>query len=278
MAYFMDRHDSLDITAEDVATAHLADLKMQDRFGVKFLSYWFDYDRQTTFCLVDAPDAEHVTEVHQAAHGQLPGEVIPVDRGTVEMFLGRVIDPAESGEARPAFRAIMFTDMEGSTDLTQRLGDSGAMELLRRHDAIIRTALDAYRGTEVKHTGDGIMASFESVTDALGSAIAVQRSIQAHNEGADEADGRFRVRIGIGAGEPVTERGDLFGAAVQLAARLCDAASAGHICVSEAVHELAIGKRFPFGPVEELELKGFEAPVRVASLNWQDAAESGAQG
>lgn len=271
MPYFMDRHELPGATAEEVAAAHLQDLAVQDHFGVKYLSYWFDYDRQSAFCLVEAPDAEQAKAVHRAAHGLLPSEIVPVDRGMVELFMGRVVDPAESGEARAAFRAIMFTDMEGSTGLTQRLGDDGAMRLLRQHDSIIRAALAAHRGTEVKHTGDGFMASFESVTDALGCAIAIQQAIREHNEAASAADERFQVRIGIGAGEPVTERGDLFGAAVQLAARLCDSASASHICVSEAVRDLAIGKRFPFGPVEELQLKGFDEPVRVVSLEWEAA-------
>ena len=273
MPYYLDRHDMSGVTAEDVAASHVQDLAVEDQFGVKWLSYWFDQARQTTFCLVDAPSAERAQAAHAAAHGLIAGHVVPVDRGAIEMFLGQIVDPAESGQALPAFRAIMFTDMEGSTAQTQHLGDDGAMKVLRHHDSITRAALDAHRGVEVKHTGDGIMASFESVTDVLGCAISVQRGIAIHNSEAGSDDERFRVRIGIGAGEPLTQQGDLFGAAVQLAARLCDSASPGHICVSEAVRDLAIGKRFPFGSVEELDLKGFEAPVRVVSLDWQNAGE-----
>ena len=272
MPYYMDRHDVPGATAEQLTEAHAQDLAVQDQFGVKYLSYWFDYDRGSAFCLMDAPTPEKAGAVHQASHGMLANHIMPVDRGTVEMFLGRIVDPADSGEVSPGFRAIMFTDMEGSTSLTQRLGDDGAMQLLRRHDSIIRNALGAHRGTEVKHTGDGIMSSFGSVTDALGCAITIQEGVSAHNNSAPDDDARFRVRIGIGAGEPVTERGDLFGASVQLAARLCDSAEAGRICVTEAVRDLAMGKRFQFGDVEELDVKGFEAPVRVVSLNWQETA------
>ena len=221
---------------------------------------------------MDAPDIEHVQAVHKASHGLLPSQIIPVDRGAVEMFLGRIVSP-EAHKARAAFRAIMFTDMQGSTAQTQRLGDDGAMKVLRQHDSIVRDGLDAHGGIEVKHTGDGIMASFESATDALGCSIAVQRGIQSYNASAANDDECFHVRIGIGAGEPVTERGDLFGATVQLAARLCDSVSPGHICLSTAVRDLAIGKRFPFGPVEVLDLKGFDDGVRVVSLNWQEADE-----
>lgn len=269
MPYYMDRHELPGVTAADLAQAHLQDLEVQDKFGVRYLSYWFDYDRHTAFCLVDAPDEEKAIAVHAASHGLVPNQIIPVEPATVEMFLGRIVDPTESGVTTPGFRAIMFTDLEGSTDFTQRLGDDGAMEILRRHDALIRTALHTHRGSEVKHTGDGIMASFASVSDALNCAIAIQQAIADHNSARDPGE-QFHVRIGIAAGEPVTERGDLFGAAVQLAARLCNSAQAGQICVAATVRDLAIGKRFTFSDPIELPLKGFDQPVRAAHLLWQE--------
>lgn len=268
MPYFMDRHDIPDATPADVAHAHLQDLEVQDRYGVRYLSYWFDYDRHSAFCLVDAPNEQQALAVHAASHGLLPSKIIPVDRNTVEMFLGRIADPADTGFATSAFRVIMFTDMAGSTELTQQLGDDTAMALLRRHDSILRTALEAHRGSEVKHTGDGIMVSFASATDALGCAIAMQRAIAAHN--AAGTSPQFQVRIGLAAGEPVTEGGDMFGAAVQLAARLCSAAAPGEICLSEALSELAIGKRFLFTAPREVTLKGFGHPVRAVRLQWDD--------
>jgi class 3 adenylate cyclase len=271
--YFMDRHDLPGITPQEVAQAHLQDLNVQERFGVRYLSYWFDYERQAAFCLVEAPDEKQAVAVHAAAHGLLPSRIIPVDRGTVEMFLGRIVDPSETGVATSGFRVIMFTDMEGSTNITQRLGDDAAMVLLRRHDSITRTALDAYQGSEVKHTGDGIMASFGSVTNSLSCSIAIQRAIAAHNQEAAADDG-FLVRIGIAAGEPVTEQGDMFGAAVQLAARLCSSASAGEICLTDTLRGLAIGKRFEFTAPRELSLKGFDEPIRAVLLRWTEGAEA----
>ena len=115
-------------------------------------------------------DADRVKEVYQVAHGMLPSDIIPRDRVTVGMFLGRIVDPAMSGEARYSFRVVMFTCMEGSTELTRRLCDARAMKLVREHDSIIRAALKACLGTEVNHTGDGIMASFGSVTESRGGS------------------------------------------------------------------------------------------------------------
>ena len=109
--------------------------------------------------------------------------------------------------------------------MVQRLGDDGAMRLLRIHDGIIREALARHEGLEVKHTGDGIMASFDSVQAALACAVAIQQGFAAHN--ASHPEPPLMVRIGMSAGEPVAESDDLFGAAVQLAARLCDYAQPG---------------------------------------------------
>jgi class 3 adenylate cyclase len=263
----MDRHDLPGVTAEDVAQAHLRDLEVQERFGVRYLSYWFDHEAQTAFCLVDSPTKEAAEQVHRLAHGLVPSRVIEVDPHRVEDFLGRIGDPSGSDHVETAFRAILFTDIEGSTALTQRLGDVAAMRVVRRHDEIVRAALRSHRGREVKHTGDGIMGSFTSAIEAVDSALAIQRAL---TEDAEVPEGeRLRVRIGLSAGEPVTEGGDLFGTAVQLAARLCGAAPPGGILASPAVRDLAVGKGFAFKDAGELALKGFDLPIRAYRVEWQ---------
>jgi class 3 adenylate cyclase len=194
-------------------------------------------------------------------------EIIPVDPDAVVRFMGRIDDPLESGrDPESAFRIILFTDLEGSTAMVQRLGDDGAMRLLRIHDSNIREALAHHAGLEVKHTGDGIMASFGSVQAALACAVAIQQGFAAHN--ASHPESPLRVRIGMSAGEPVAEDDDLFGAAVQLAARLCDYAKPGSIVVASVVRDLSIGKGFTFGPGGEATLKGLPVPVSLCELSW----------
>ena len=270
MGFYMDRHDLEGATAADVAAAHLSDLKTQAQHGVRFVSYWFDYDRSATFCLVEAPNEEAAQAVHRDSHGMVANEIIPVDPEAVVRFMGRIDDPLESGrDPESAFRIILFTDLEGSTAMVQRLGDDGAMRLLRIHDSIIRDALAHDAGREVKHTGDGIMASFGSVRAALACAVAIQQGFAAHNTSHPEPP--LRVRIGMSAGEPVAEGDDLFGAAVQLAARLCDYARPGVVVVSSVVRDLAIGKGFTFGPGGEATLKGLPVPVSLCELSWSAA-------
>jgi class 3 adenylate cyclase len=169
--------------------------------------------------------------------------------------------------AEPAGQApltILFTDMESSTALTQRLGDAKAQELVRAHNTIVRDALRAHGGSEIKHTGDGIMASFPSASSALGCAVAIQRAV------AEQAVDSLRVRIGLNAGEPVAEDDDLFGTAVQLARRICDRAEPSEILVSNVVRELAAGKGFLFADRGDTALRGFEDPVRLYEVRWQD--------
>jgi class 3 adenylate cyclase len=237
---FMDRHDLRGLKAGDVAEAHRRDVDIQDRHGVKYMAYWFDEGNGAAFCLVHAPDPETAERVHREAHGEIPNAIIPVDLATVEAFLGCIGDPrAVAGAAALAvdsgLRAVMFTDIVGWTEMTVRLGDSAALELVRAHDALVRRGLEAYGGREIKHTGDGIMASFDNVTNSVRAAADIQRRFAAYNADASET---LSVRIGIDAGEPVTEGNDLFGSTVQLASRLCSEAEANGIIVSGFAREL----------------------------------------
>jgi class 3 adenylate cyclase len=142
------------------------------------------------------------------------------------------------------------------------------MSLLRTHDEIVREALAMHGGSEVKHTGDGMMAAFTSVVGAIRSAVRIQDRIAGANALLESP---LRVRIGLAAGEPVTESDDLFGAAVQLAARLCSRAEPGTILASSTVHDLAMGKGFTFRKRGRLRFKGFDEPLAVFEVAWTDA-------
>ena len=260
MPIYMDRHFSIDATRTAIKHAHERDLQIQDKYGVKFLTYWFDEDRCTTFCLVDAPTKEAIQEAHDEAHGGVPHEIIEVNPQVVQAFLGRVNDPppaanAENVELDSAFRAIMFTDLKDSTLMTTMYGDNKGLHLLHIHNALTRNALRAHKGTEVKHTGDGIMASFKSTTDAVHCALNIQQAFNTHNL-ANPEDALF-VRIGMSAGEPIEEDGDLFGSAVQMAARLCAHAEPNQILVAQIVRDQSADLKQYFVPQEAASIKGF---------------------
>ena len=166
------------------------------------------------------------------------------------------------------FVTVLFTDIEGSTTLTQRYGDARSHELVREHDRIVREALRTRGGNETKHTGDGIMASFPSASRAIDAAIAIQQAVAHHNRGTGELP--LQVRIGLNAGEPVAEDRDLFGTAVQLARRVCDHAEPGQILVPEGVRYLVAGKGYLFADQGIVSLKGFEDPVRLYEVLWRE--------
>jgi class 3 adenylate cyclase len=271
MPIFMDRHDMRGLTAEDVAEAHRKDLDVQDQYGVKYLTYWYDSKRCTGFCLVDAPDAATAARVHREAHGEIASEIIPVDLATVEAFLGRINDPRHFLSASPpqmdaGLRAILVTDIVGSTELTTRLGDFAALELVRVHDALVRRGVAAHGGREVKHTGDGIMAVFKDVANALRAAADIQRRFTEYNLNSSED---LRIRIGIDVGEPVAEHNDLFGATVHLAFRLCAEAEADGILVSGTVRDLSGQDADRFIALGARRLKGFAQRIPVFRFEWR---------
>jgi class 3 adenylate cyclase len=267
MAMFMDRHDLPDATAADLAAAHVRDLEVQDQFGVRFITYWFEEGAGSGFCLVEGPDAESVEAAHRASHGLLPSQVIEVDQAGVRGFFGRLnTHPPGEPYVESAFRAILFTDIAESTRLTQELGDRAVMRVLREHDSIVRTALAQFGGNEVKHTGDGIMAAFVSAYQALGAAMQMQRDLH-EREGVEQH--ALHVRIGVAAGEPVTEQDDLFGAAVQQAARLCTCAKPGCIVVSSGVYDLCRGKDIRFSDGGPIAVKGFDEPIGHYEVHWR---------
>ena len=272
MPLYMDRHYVEGATKSGVAQAHDKDLAIQEKYPVKFLTYWFDEPRCTGFCLIESPDKETIQKAHDEAHGLVPNEIIEVDPNVVEAFLGRVKDPTPvniSGEIPidSAFRAIMFTDLKDSTLMTTMFGDTKALHLLHVHNALIRNTLREHHGNEVKHTGDGIMASFNNVEEAVRCAIAIQKSFAEHNQHDPEES--LHVRIGLSAGEPVEEDGDLFGSAVQLAARICAHTEPDHILAAQIVRDECPPRQYAFTDLGEITPKGFDNPIHVYEVKWQ---------
>jgi class 3 adenylate cyclase len=278
MPVYMDRHYIEGATRHAIADAHQKDLALQDKYHVKFLTYWFDEMRSTAFCLIEAPNRETIERAHNDAHGSVPNEVLEVDPTVVDAFLGRIKDPppmdaspGKTGEISidSGFRAIMFTDLKDSTLMTTLYGDAKALHLLHVHNALTRNSLNAHRGREIKHTGDGIMASFASVPDAVECAIAIQKAFAAYNQEHPETP--LYLRIGLSAGEPIEEHGDLFGKAVQLAARLCAHAEPARILIDQVVLDQWSGKQLPFSDLGEVTPKGFNHAVRVYEVQWMQA-------
>jgi eukaryotic-like serine/threonine-protein kinase len=160
---------------------------------------------------------------------------------------------------------IMFSDIEDSTVLTERLGDQAWQDLLRKHNALIREQLRAHDGYEVKTMGDGFMVAFQSAKKALDCAIAIQRAFDEHNTSHGE---HVKVRIGLHAGEAIKDGDDFYGKNVILASRVAGQARGGEILVSStlrALVESSVGAAL-FSDPRELALKGLEGTHTVFAI------------
>ena len=166
---------------------------------------------------------------------------------------------------------IMFTDLEGSTQMLTRLCDEENQVLLGSHSKIIRQKLDEHGGLELKTTGDGFMIAFYSARKAVTCAVEIQRELQLFN--IDNPDRQLKVRIGLNLGEVIKEEDDYFGSAVVMAARIMDESAGGQILVSELVRQVADGSsnsEHDYTDFGRRTLKGFDEEEHIFEVLWQE--------
>jgi adenylate cyclase len=162
--------------------------------------------------------------------------------------------------------AILFSDIEGSTELNERLGDKEWVRLLARHDAAIRSAIERYSGHVVKTQGDGFMAAYREPEQAVRSAIAMQ---VAFDRGRRKGKAAVLIRIGIHHGDVVHRDNDIFGRNVAQAARVAALAEGGEILVSEAVSDaVAECEDIVLADPREVQLKGLAGDHLVSAVEW----------
>lgn len=164
------------------------------------------------------------------------------------------------------FSAILFTDIENFTETTRVNGDNWMIDVLHAHNDIIRKVLVQYKGQEIKHTGDGLLATFENVHQSVEAAISIQRSFEHFSHTMPNR--QFKTRIAIGAGEIVSIDGDIFGSAVNLTARTMSLAIGAQISINESVHGIIKNNDLNFKDLGEHELKGCEKQ-KYYLINWE---------
>lgn len=245
MPIFMDRHDVPGATAADVAIAHQKDLGVQTKYECRALTYWFDEARGVAFCLIEAPHAEAVTLMHKEAHGLVPNRIIQVHGELVEAFLGRIVDPVTTeitGEPGTpvfedtAFRTVLAVELKDVAILAVRYGVVVTHELLRAHDAIINGAIQRHRCDRVAKSDDLYLVISPSASNAVECARQIQSALNARIAGGDRtSESTLSVGMGLSAGEPVADRTDLFGDAIQWAKRMCRLARDNRIFVTSTV-------------------------------------------
>jgi len=273
---YMDVHrNAQGVTRAELEAAHKTDLELQDKYEARYITYWWNQEAGHIFCLVEAPSREAANAVHRDGHGLVAESMIEVEPWTVDAMMHLRQDDLPFGQVIPdtnapdsGLRAIMFTDLAGSTAMMTSLGDKAAHEHLATHNRMLSACIEEFMGRRVKPTGDGFLATFSSVSRAVACTVAIQQRFAEHN--ATNSGPVLEVRIGLSAGEPVEDSDDLFGVAVNLAARVCANAPAGSIHTVNVVRELCVGKGFNFLDRGDATFKGFNDPVRVYEIAWRE--------
>ena len=220
----MDRHDvSEDTKAEHVAQIHQADLKVQHKYGCRGFTYWFDGDRKTAFCLIEAPNKEAIQKMHAEAHGDIPNNIIEVNDSIIESFLGRIEDPKKSTNTElnfindTAFRVIML--IETSNFLNRIEANQFSVFTQKFHNSVTKT-LKHFEGRIVKQDNNSYLVSFKSVTNAILCALKIQSNFKYITPKFDLPN--RKLKIGLGSGIPVTDKDSVFEDAINLATYMCE--------------------------------------------------------
>ena len=278
MPIYMDVHIVPGVKAKDVAEAHRKDLLHQEEYECKCMTYWIDEQRETIFCLIEAPNKQAVEEMHCKAHGLIPNKIIEVSDALVESFLGRIYDPTDAqtpGEglkifSDPSFRILLLTKVTDPVLLRHKLGSEKTDELLDLHNKIVRKNLLLHGGREVEQEGTGFVISFSSASKAAFCALSILEELPLTDAGA------IGFKISINAGEPVEKSNKLFGDTIQLAGYLCEIAREYRIAITNSVRELIAKDHlqnkgshfFSLSPQDESLL---ELLFNKLGENWQDA-------
>jgi AraC-like DNA-binding protein len=278
MPIYMDIHQVPGAEARDLAEAHSKDLLIQDEFQCKCITYWLDESRGSAFCLIEAPNASAVTEIHRKSHGFVPNKVIEVRNDIVESFLGRIHDPEDAVVLDnglkmindPAFRFLLVTDITDPVILKSKLGAEKTNEWLNRQNKIIRKEISAHKGREVEYAGTGFIVSFSSAEQAVQSALAILQGLAAAERSATG------FKIAIHAGEPISKSDQLFGDIIQLAKYLCTVSNHDQIVISTTVKEL-LARDFFMDNQEHILTPApqdetlMESLFNILEKNWQDS-------
>ena len=243
MPIYMDRHDVSDsVTAENVAELHQKDLKIQHQYGCRGLTYWFDDVRKTAFCLIEAPSAEKLKEMHDFAHGEIPHRIIEVNPVIVESFLGRIEDPEKATDTRlniindPAFRIIMVVELEVYS--LKKYKENTYRSLNEKYKKNVLKVIQKFDGRFVTYKENRILVSFTSVTKAVKCTLELQSFPGKKTD--SKMNEPVRLKISLNAGVPVTERETLFEDTVKLAERMTFINS--DITISEELKELYVSE------------------------------------
>ena len=241
MPLFMDFHHIENVTVEDVKRAHMADVAIQDKYGVRYLQFWVNQEAGTVFCLIEGPDPETCEKVHQMAHGNIACALTEVETGFYEMMMGTghtVNDyglvQKKNGSLDTGYRTILIVSLYGITKAT---ASSDLSMLLTPNWArkIVSEQMERFAGRYLTwDIDDSIVAVFDDSTNAVSCAMLIKKEIRLFEPKHPE----IIFKMGISASQPVTKEGDFFKEAIKLAHSLSLTAPNNQILTSALVRKI----------------------------------------
>ncbi|WP_411766763.1 nickel-binding protein [Winogradskyella sp. A3E31] len=241
MPIYMDYHHFPGVTVEDVKKAHMADKQMQDKYGVKYHQFWVNQEAGTIFCLIEGPNPEACENVHKEAHGDVACNIVEVEAGLVDAFMGKghKVDHGivyyKDGKIDTGFRFILIVDILAKTDQAN-VSDMRRFKTPRLARNAVFEIVDKNKGTEVKNiSDDSIIVVFNEAAVAYQCARGIQKLLSENRD--------IEFRIGLTEGQPVTHSDGFFEDAIDYTKQLALLANNGEIVLSKDFSKLLIYKR-----------------------------------
>ncbi|MBA4054683.1 MAG: DUF4242 domain-containing protein, partial [Marivirga sp.] len=227
---------------EDVKNAHMADERVQEKYGVKYHQFWVNEEAGAVFCLMEGPDKETCAAVHREAHGNIACSIVEVEPGFFRTLMGdgHRVDHGlvlyDDGIVDLGYRNILVVTIQLLTSLTTSM-DYRYMKGPHEERKLVLQKIATCHGREVRSADDSIIGVFNSSANAVRCAVDIQKELLYQNSAIDQCQ-KFYFRIGLSAGQPVTENDEFFGEALKLARRLCNTARTNEVLISSLVNDL----------------------------------------
>jgi AraC-like DNA-binding protein len=279
MPLFMDIHYVGQISVEDTRKAHLADLAVQEKYGVTYHQYWFNEKAGTVYCLMEGPNKEACAATHREANGFTACQIVEVEGGMYDLFMGESkkadhgLVRHENGKIDVGYRYILTLDITAKTIITGPV-DYDQLKLPQTPKKIAIHTINAFDGKEVKTGGfHNIVAVFETPEKVLSCAYEIQKEFLKHSK--ENTHDQILFTMGISVGQPLTEKEGFFVKAIQMSQRLCLIAGDKEIMTSRLFEELcdtdeAVKKHICLRSVKPSEQDFLESLLDITESRFSD--------
>lgn len=245
MPYYMDFHQFDSVTVEDVKQAHIADLAVQEKYGVRYLQFWVNEEAGTVFCLTEGPDPKSCEACHQEAHGNIPCNIQEVEPGFFKLFMGdglsvdHGVTLNKEGKADTASRTLLVCDIRGITTI-ENVKEYKELMVSGKAKNLVVDSVKRFNGHFIEHSvDDNLIAVFNSPFHAISCARSISDYLLIKKrENPGKSEWNLVFRMAVNQGQPMTEREGFFEAAMRQTRRMCLITGPDRISLSANLRDL----------------------------------------